>query len=160
VYKDYLAGKDRFAQELARLPRLIDRKELAAECHRLLHENTDDVTDRARVIESILELAPRLGEEFARGILRQALSLQDSLPTAQAERAAEFRSELLEKALLVAAHFDNAAQVQELVVRFQKLLRSTGKEQPSHALVSLAGHCLRGLRRLGMRQEIELLLRQ
>src|SRR5262249_49750633 len=60
----------------------------------------------------------------------------------------------------VAAHFDNAAQVQELVVRFQKLLRSTGKEQPSHALVSLAGHCLRGLRRLGMRQEIELLLRQ
>src|SRR5262249_36251816 len=158
--RDVLATTDALAKELAQLPRIVDRKELAGECRRLLHENTDDPADRARVMESVLEQAPRLGEEFALGVLRQVLAFYDSLPTAHDERSLATRAELLEKSLTVAANFDNAAHVESIVARFQKLLRSKDKEQPSHALVSLAGHCLRGLRRLGMRQEIELLLRQ
>ena len=158
--RDVLATTDALAKELARLPRIVDRKELAGECRRLVHENLDDPADRARVMDSVLEQAPRLGEEFALGVLRQAIAFYDGLPTAHDERSLASRAELLEKALIVAANFDNASQVEELVARFQRLLRTTEKHQPSHALLSLAGHCLRGLRRLGMRQEIELLLRQ
>jgi len=158
--RDVLASNDALTKELARLPRIVDRKELAGECLHLLHDSAGDLDDRARVVQSVLEQTPRLGEEFALGVLRQALAAYDDLPSAHDERSAASRAEMLEKALILAAHFDNQAHVQELVARFQKLMRSTGKEQPSHSLISLAGHCLRGLRRLGMRQEIELLLRQ
>src|SRR5262249_6865083 len=39
--RDVLATTDALAKQLAQLPRIVDRKELAGECRRLLHENTD-----------------------------------------------------------------------------------------------------------------------
>jgi hypothetical protein len=158
--QEILAAKEALAKELARLPRLIDRKELAAECRRLLQENASEPADHARVLEAVLEQAPRMGEEFALTVLGQAVVRYDALSTLPDIWTVAARAGMLEKALIVAARFDNASQVQELVARYEKMLRSANREQLSDSLVSLAGQCLRSLRRLGLRQEIELLLRQ
>jgi hypothetical protein len=158
--RDVLAGADALSKALNRLPRLLDRNELTAECRKLIHDHTDELADHVRVLESVLEQAPRLGEEFARDLLRRVLPTYDSIPAENAGRGSGVRAELLEKALMVAAHFDNAAMLQDLVSRFQQLLSVALGEQSFHIPVSLAGQCLRGLRRLGMRQGTELLLRQ
>lgn len=158
--QDYLAGTDPLAKALAGLPRILSRKELAVECRRLLHENAAPPPTRAHVLEAILEQAPRLGTEFAAGVLRQAVPAYDAMPPPQNDKTLAARAELLEKALYVAAHFDDAEQVQALVVRFQKLLHAPAEAAAPQALVALAGQSLRGLRKLGLRQEIELLLRQ
>jgi hypothetical protein len=158
--RDVLAGPDALAKALNRLPRVLDRTELAGECRKLLHEHAHELADRLRVLEAVLEQAPRVGEEFALDLLRRTVPAYDALPKENDSRTSGARAELLEKALMVAAHFDNTAIVQEFVGRFQMLLSSALGKQSSHVLVSLAGHCLRGLRRLGMRQDTELLLRQ
>ena len=68
---------------------------------------------------------------------------------------------LLEKALFVAAHFDRKDHIHPLVQRFHKLLQAQrGNGSSLQALDSLAGQCFRGLRKLGMREEIDTVLRQ
>src|SRR5205814_1684195 len=50
--------------------------------------------------------------------------------------------------------------VQALVARFQQLLKVQRTGQAMKAIERLANECLRGLRKLGMRAEIGLLLQQ
>jgi hypothetical protein len=64
---------------------------------------------------------------------------------------------LLEKALFTAAHFDHAEKVQWLVGRFRDFLQSHRADVATHG-EALAGQSLRGLRKLGMREEIDSLL--
>jgi hypothetical protein len=155
--REFLAG-DPLAKELARLPNL-PRHEFAGKSRQLLKEHSSEPVVTARVLAAVLEQAPRLGEEFAVAVLHQAVPVYDTLPAAD-DKLKGARAELLEKALIVAAHFDAAEPVQALVSRFQKLLRAEHETNGPHTFTSLAGQCLRGLRKLGLRQEIEWLLRQ
>jgi hypothetical protein len=158
--QDYLAGTDALSVELARLPKIIGRSPLAAECRRVLADYAEEPVARARALEAILEQAPRLGEEFAAGAINRAIAAYDALPPSRDDNGLSLRSALLEKSLFVAAHFDRAEVVHAFVARFQQLLRSQRDAEAPQLFTALAGQCLRGLRKLGMRQEIELLLRQ
>jgi hypothetical protein len=158
--QDYLAVTDDLDRELVQLPRIVSRKSLVTRCRQLLAEYATEPAKRTRVLQAVLEQAPRLGEDFAATLLPQAVACYDGLPAAGEEKALLQRAELLDKTLLVAAHFDRPEDVQALVARFQKLLRSAGRGTARSAVLSLAGPYLRGLRKLGMRAEIELLLRQ
>src|SRR5262249_24505787 len=62
--------------------------------------------------------------------------------------------------LFTAAHFDRREHIQQLVTRFQQLLQSQSGTRAISALEGLAGACFRGLRKLGMRDEIDRLLQQ
>lgn len=159
--KDYEArDKDPLAKKLSALPDLLDRTALAAECRHLLAIVADEPQDQARVADAILEKAPRLGEEFAAGITNQAIAAYDALRPLGDDKGLSLRADLLEKALFVAAHFNRSDQVQPLIHRFRKLLLTQSEAIAPHLFTALAAQSLRGLRKLGMRQEIELLLRQ
>jgi hypothetical protein len=156
---------DNLGHELANLPSLTDRAQLADGIHRLLQQTSSRVKqkmERVRVLGVALELAPRLGEEFAQEMLGQVMPTLDGLPEVLAQagllETVLTQAELLEKGLFLAAHFDQAEYVQTFVARFQQLLQ--GGSAVVQAFDSLAGQCFRGLRKFGMRDEIDRLLRQ
>jgi hypothetical protein len=81
------------------------------------------------------------------------------LPVGDAIGDVARQAELLEKGLKVAAHFDRTADVRAFVGRFDVLLASGGPKA-ALTLEPLIGQCFRGLRKLGLHDEIERLLRR
>ena len=118
----------------------------------------DNVEPRARILKEVLPLAPRINENFAKNLLDQVLPTFDAM--AKAADASELleQAKLLERSLFVAAHFDQGEYIRPLVQRFQGLLEAQKGKEGISALDSLAGQCFRGLRKLGMRDEIDQLL--
>src|SRR5262249_40527722 len=57
-------------------------------------------------------------------------------------------------------HFGRMEAVHPLVARFQRLLQTQRGPSALNALEQLAAQCFRGLRKLGMRDEIDQVLRQ
>jgi hypothetical protein len=147
---------DDLGRQVAALPDIQDPARLAAEIGRLLRPaGTKHPGDagRARILMTALELAPRVGEAFSRELLAEVGPTCDGLPE-MLDRAA-----LLEKGLFLAAHFDQGQHVQALVERFRALLHALRGAANVQALDAVAGQCFRGLRKLGMRDEIHALLR-
>src|SRR5262249_19057316 len=70
------------------------------------------------------------------------------------------RAEFLERALVLAAHFDRREHIHSVIRRFQALLQSTNDDARLNALGLSLCQCFRGLRKLGMREEIDQLLNQ
>jgi hypothetical protein len=68
------------------------------------------------------------------------------------------QAELLEKGIAVAAHLDQAASVQALVVRSRALMPALRGAAAAQALASLTEECFRALRRRGLRRELRELL--
>jgi hypothetical protein len=152
-----------FERALAELTDLTDRDEVAARVERILKDlptGAKGAEQRAWVLRRALEVAPRVNESFAWRMLEQALQAYDALPEARDQAHLVERATLLEKGLFVAAHFDHVEHVHPLLARFHGLLQAPWG---SHALAffdTAAGQCVRGLRKLGMRDEIEQLLVQ
>jgi cellulose synthase operon protein C len=146
---------DELGRELAELVDLNDRAELATRLNRLLRsKRTGHRVDlqEARILDSALELSPRLGEAFAREVLDRVVPAVAKLDELREQAV------LLEKGLRLAAHFDQAEHVQALVARFHQLLAAQRGAEATQALEPLLGQCFRGLRKLGMRDEINRLL--
>jgi hypothetical protein len=162
-YRHWGARISDFKRALAELTDLTDRAELAGRMERLLAEVPRGATgteQRAQVLRAGLEAAPRVGEEFAKRLLDQAVPAYDALPEAKELDVLLDRAAFLEKAMFVAGHFGRREHVHPLVARFQRMLQAQRGGQALPALGSLAGQCFRGLRKLGMRDEIDQLLRQ
>jgi hypothetical protein len=150
-----------FGSELTRalgeLPDMPDRGQVVDRVRSLLNKvprNKDGPEPRARILRAALDQAPRVGEDFSLEMLAETPSALDALPPPAG--AVEFmeQADLLEKGLFVAAHFDSKEHVEQLVARFGRLL-DTQRDAPTvQALDSLAGQSFRGLRKLGMQQEI------
>jgi hypothetical protein len=161
-YRRYSALISAFNKALAELTDLTDPHEVADRVRRLLSGLPEGKTDneaRARVLRAGLEAAPRINEEFARQMLDQAIPAYDALPEPRQTGALVDQAAFLERALFVAAHFELVQQVHPLVERFRRMLQAQRHNpQAVQALDSLAGQCFRGLRKLGMRDEIDQLL--
>src|SRR5205823_10675233 len=135
------------SRELAGLFDVNDRAELTTRLGRLLQSGPRRGAPKdapARIVETALELAPRLGEAFGRDVLRRAEARFDAWE-GPPERAAQF----LEKALFLAAHFDQAESVKAFVERFRQLLGSLAGTPAVRHLDAVVGQCFRGLRKLG-----------
>jgi hypothetical protein len=146
---------------LAELPDLTDRREIVRRIENLLQgKDGQNQEGRARILRAALDLAPRAGEEFAVHVLAEAGSAYDALPQANEGLVLFDRAALLEKGMFVAAHFDRLDYVQTFVARFERLLASLRGADVLQGLDSLAEQSFRGLRKLGMRDEIGRLLRQ
>ena len=151
---------------LSKLPDILDRDELAERIELLLQKPplSKDAVDlreaRAQVMRMALDQAPRVGEAFAVALVEKALPLFDALPPPRDGQQFEQRAALLEKGLFVAAHFDRAELTPQLAARFELLLGLLRENDTVQSLDTLAGQCFRGLRKLGMRDVIDRLLRR
>jgi hypothetical protein len=159
-------------KRLAELPDLLDKKDLVERVYQLLQHapkgaNRPEV--RIKILQVALDQAPRVREEFACDMLDRAVQVYDAGLSAELTAdALRNLATLLQKALFVAGHFDSVEHVHALVARFQALLQSQFRKMLETAadsltietVDSLAGHCLYGLRKLGLRGEIERLLGQ
>ncbi len=160
-YRKYYARMGDVENELAGIPDLTDRKEIATRIQRLLKGLPRDGAEaREKVLLAALEAAPRVGEDFARDMLDRVVPTFDALPAPEDKNQLEERAKFLERALFVAAHFDRIDTIHPLASRFERLLQSLHGQQAVEALETLAGQCFRGLRKLGMRDAIDRLLRQ
>jgi hypothetical protein len=168
-YRHWSAQISELDQQLSQLTDVIDRQEIVQRLHRLLREVPRGAAgndSRLRIVLAGLEAAPRVNEELAREMLDLALPAYDaqpaleSLPEERRLAALEMHAKFLERALFVAAHFDRIEHIHPLVARFEKLLQTQRGPQALKAIDLLAGQCFRGLRKLGMRNEIDHLLEQ
>ena len=140
-------------KELADLFVENDRNKLSTKIAALL-ERKLSANDRAQVLTTALELSTRLGEQFAAGLLSQVAvtdrKLNDPI----------LRAQLLEKGLLISAHYDEAGAVQDCFASMSALLQSLKNADVAtlDALEKLLSRSFVTLRRLGMRNEIAFLL--
>ena len=115
---------------------------------------------RTPIYCSALDVAPRAGEEFAREMLTEAVENFDALIGQADPHDLGNLLPLLERALFVAAHFDSVEHIHALVPRFRRLLEALHRGPGLKDFDRVAGQCFRGLRKLGMRDEVDQLLAQ
>ncbi len=145
---------DDVTRELAQVVDLTDRDALTARMARLLAlrpEGSQAATLAAKILATALEVAYRLGEAFARDLFDRVVPTVDRLDYLDRQ------AELLERAIYLAAHFDQDGHVRAYVGRFDALL-ADADERWVPTLEPLLGQCFRGLRKLGLRDEIDRLL--
>jgi hypothetical protein len=162
-YRKWGARISELDNQLAELTDLADRREIVARVQRLLKAATkgeEGHEARGKILKAALEAAPRVGEDFAREMLDLGQKAYDALPEPADANALAERAGFLEKALFVAAHFDSVGHIHQQVARFERMLQSQRGSQAITALEKLAGRCFRGLRKLGMRDQIDRLLTQ
>jgi hypothetical protein len=162
-YRYIAAGSgDEIEQTLAYLPDIKDRKELSERITGLLGKRKISPILYVRILKGALEQSPRVGEEIAQHLLEQAIRAYDqssSLPPDAKERSgADLLLELLERGLFVAAHFGRIDAIQALMTRFRQLLREERESSFITGFDRVIEQCLRGLRKLGLRDEIQELL--
>ena len=163
-YRRYLAHNNEIDQELNVISDLSDREEIDKRLRSLLTQSKSDkepVSARARILKTALDKAPLIHEEFAVEMLLLTIKTYDQLAGNFSTTTIEQQSYLLERGLFLAAHFDRREIVEQLVIRFQRLIRSleASREGMKH-LAEVVGQCLGGLRKLGMRDRIDVLLQE
>lgn len=142
-------------RELAGLTDLTDRDEIVRRVNALLalqrgsraRENT------ARILRAALNVAPRVGEEFARAMLERVAPAYDALPEALDLPTILDRLWLLETALEAAARCHCADQLGLLLARWEAVFAR--QANAPRVLETLTARWLGTLRRLGLRDEID-----
>jgi hypothetical protein len=154
-YRNWRHHVDDFTRAVTTLADIHDRGELQARIQQLFGQTrsgTEPVAREALLLGTALELAPRLGESFSRELLeRVAPLLGHDLDAAAAQR-------VLEKALFLAAHFDQRDYLDVLLARIYDLLERQQPDQAGASLGRMLSECFRGLRKLGLRDEVGRLL--
>ncbi|MFT5525671.1 MAG: hypothetical protein ACI9HK_003641 [Pirellulaceae bacterium] len=153
---------DELAKRLAVLSDITELPILADELTQLLVEQPQrELTDQVRVLSAYLELSPRLGEAFAvEGIVAV-------LPLLKSCDDVVVKAQLLERALYIAAHFGRSDSVFAFVQSFEESLpqivheyltiefvHDRSQKEKVDMIESLFNQSFRGLRKLGMRDEI------
>ena len=154
-YRHWHRHLDDVTRELTTVVDLVDRGDLANRMTRLLEvrpEGESAAIVSADVLRTALEVSFRLGEPFARGPFARVLPAVDGLRPRLSRQA-----DLLERAIHVAAHFDQPGHLREYVGRFEALL-ADADERSAADLEPLLGQAFRGLRKLGLRDETDRLL--
>ena len=158
--------RDELVQQLAELNDVLDLKTVEEQLHKLRAEFPSGPRS-ARILASALEFAPRLGDAFATNVLT---GIDQAL--AECEEVIE-RALLIHRAMYVAAHFGHTARVNALVIRLRNELPaivecylkldsqySPVDKERIETVESLLQYSLRGLRKLGMREELSALYRR
>jgi hypothetical protein len=149
----YMGVLPEFDKALLALPDILDRARLERESQRLLAAAKNPL-QRFNAIKALLTVAPGLGDAFAAPLVLEATAVCKD-PIDEFEQA-----ELLERALFMAAHFNQGEAIQGLLARFHALLRSDKVGADAKRWHALVGQCFRGLRKLGMQDEMRGLLQE
>lgn len=164
-YGDYLRHGDDLKKALADLPRVKDPAALARAVRELYRSGVSSrpaAEVRLSVLHEALPLSARVGEQFTFelvGLVPEAMKANAGSGLTGTELLI-MQAQLLERALFLAAHFDRKEVVQHLVDQFIELLKVKHEEQQLELIDVVASKCLRGLRRLQLRDEIDKLLKR
>jgi hypothetical protein len=159
---------DELGRELAKLPDIADRNELLARIRKLLAKHTGKSGEMpVTLARGVLEVAPRLGEAFCRDLIGLVTPTIEKLPerlkqtTDPAQRAhlLEQAGRLYERVLFLSAHYDQSEALQVFVERFQQFLKAQKREDMAQYADRSINQCLRGLRKFGLRDSIDRLLK-
>jgi hypothetical protein len=160
-YSNWTKNQDALKKELADLHAIKEPGKLADRIRRL---HKDGVAGKPTkevqflVLHEALPLAGRVGEAFTAELLQlvpAGLAGAATPGTPEPPDTAKKQGELLERALLMAGHFDRGDLVKKLVDEFSDLTHGK-KEDERFKLINLAaGQCLRSLKRVGGRDEID-----
>ena len=153
---------DELSKRLSELTDISDREQLQSTLTDVLSDTKTDTKTYGRVLVSAMELAPRLGEDLANHLFDEVVGWLQKKNGSTMERA-----NLLQKSMYVAAHFGRIDVVQTFVGLFEQSLPKIVSEylslQSNHAPINkeqvdaieaLFTESFRGLRKLGMREEI------
>lgn len=159
---------DELGRELAELPDMTDRAALLARVKKLLGKHTAKSGEMpVALARAVLEVGPRLGEAFCRDAIGLVTTTIDGIPgrlkqtTDPQQRAQllEQSGKLYERVLFLSAHYDQADELQNFVARFQQFLQAQKLEDMVKHVDRSISQCLRGLRKFGLRDSIDRLLK-
>ena len=164
-YADWSGHGDPMKRELAALSTVREPDKLTDRIRKLYK---DGVTGRPLeevqfyVLHEGLPLAGRVNEAFAVELLAHVPSALHGGTGAATESPdlPKKQGELLERALYLAGHFNRVDIVKKLVDDFTKLVHEKPEETRYKLINVVARQCLRNLRKLGLRDEIDRFLTQ
>lgn len=153
--------EDDLSRQLAELHDVTNRDDLRDAVATLVRQTSKDSASAVRVLNAALELAPRMGDAAAQELLKRIL------PTFNATKDSVEKSLLLTRGMLISAHYGAVDYVHAFVAQFERLLSpivttflTVGREHHPEdkdkvdTLEDLFKGSFRGLRRLGMRDEV------
>src|SRR5262249_6137026 len=152
---------DPLRKELTELHAVREPGKLADRIRRLYREGVQGKTSKEvqfLVLHEALPLAPRVGETFTVELLHLVPAVLAPGPggnTPEPPDTPKKQGELLERSMFQAAHFDRREIVQKLVAQFVDIVHSKPEEARFTLINAVAGPCLRSLRKLGLRAEID-----
>jgi len=161
-YSEWTKNTDPLKKELADLHAIKDPAKLADRIRKLHKEGVPGKTNKEvqfLVLHEALPLSTRVGESFTVEMLQLVPAALLSGPAAgntpEPPDTPRKQGELLERALFLAGHFDRGDLVKRLVDEFSDLIHSKPEETRYKLINVVAGQCLRSLKKLGMRDEID-----
>jgi hypothetical protein len=164
AYARWQKKSDDFGKTLQELANAKDSRRLEEQLKTLIGSKLSAENRLLLFCEAAI-LAPRVGEDFSVTVLQQVPAVLDaaSKVAGPSEHLATLRGEqrkLLERSLFLAAHYDRPALVQLLFDKFLTLLNDQEESERYLSLRHLARECLRSLRKLGLKDEIDRFLKQ
>lgn len=160
-YLKYMGDKDELGRKLFELSGLGDPAALARSVRDLLRGAADRPDVRFHVLVTSLPLAARVGEKFTHELLAfvpDAIAAVNKVNLNGKDRF-EKPGLLLEWGMLLAAHYDRRELLQQLIDQFVSLLRTMPDDDRFGLVNVVSRQCLRSLRKHGLRDEIDRLLR-
>ena len=148
--------------KLGEIERERNGEKVANSMLQLLRSKLGD-DDRLRVVMTGMELAARVGEGFASQLLKLVPTVIRSTTGTNGPREdvafrEEFHRRLLKSSLFVAAHFDLESQVKTIFALLISRLESESLDERYRTVSKVSGDLVRVLRKLGLRDEINLYL--
>jgi hypothetical protein len=156
--------QDELQKTLAELQNIREPARLEQQVKRLVNANRAPA-DQLLVFAEAVPLAPRVGEDFAVALIQQVPGVIEAANqvTGTPDHLAQLwekKKDLLERALFLAAHYDRTELVQGLFNQFLTFIRSRSGREMYDAINKVARECLRSLRKLGLKDEINRFLTQ
>ncbi len=160
-YAYWTKTQDALKKELAELPTIKDPAKLADKVRKLYKEGVAGKTTKEvqfLVLHEAVPLSHRVGESFTVELLQYVPVVLASGPATNAPESPDMpkkQGELIVRALFIAGHFDRGDLVKKLVDEVSELLRTKSDDARFKLINVVAGQCLRSLKKLGMRDEID-----
>ncbi|MBA4188259.1 MAG: hypothetical protein C0467_09665 [Planctomycetaceae bacterium] len=159
-YAFWTKNQDALKKELAELSTIKDPSRLADKIRKLHKEGVAGKTTKEvqfLVLHEAVPLSHRVGESFTVELLQLVPAALAGGPTTTPEPpdTPKKQGELIERALFMAGHFDRGDLVKKLVDEVSELLRNKTEDARFKLINVVAGQCLRSLKKLGMRDEID-----
>ncbi len=140
-------------REIHEWSQLVDQPD--SDAHRI---NRSDIAVTAKshqvLLAAVLPFAPRLGASQTQRLLNEVVGTLEVLTDSNQQTV------LLERALVIAAHYGQTAYARLFVHHLQELIESHGRPETAAIFGLLLGQSIWGFRKLGMRGELSQLLDQ
>ena len=165
-YAPFKKFPDDLMRSLADLATISDAPKLEEAVKKLLRNQTAPAR-RILVFAAAVSQAARIGEDFAVALIRQVpaaleeyANVKATVPEAERVAAEEKSLVLLERSLFLAAHYARPDLVQAVFARFLDYVAACPATEAYAAVNKIARECLRGLRKMGLKEEIDRFLKQ